>query len=126
MKHRKNNKHLNRTASHRKSMFYNMSKSLIKYEMIKTTLIKAKILKTYIEPLITLSKTNTLANKRHIFKKIHDKKIIHKLFTTLGKRYLDRPGGYTRIYKYKYRKGDAAKMAVIELVNKNLNSDIQP
>ncbi|HFL8819420.1 MAG TPA: 50S ribosomal protein L17 [Candidatus Azoamicus sp. OHIO2] len=119
MRHRKSGKKLNRTSSHRKSMFYNMSRSLIKYETIITTLPKAKELRRFIEPLITLSKRNNLANKRAVLEKIKDKKILKKLFLVLGQRYINRSGGYTRIYKYQYRRGDAATMAVIELINKN-------
>ncbi len=122
MRHRKNRKHLNRTSSHRKLMFYNMSKSLIKYESIVTTLTKAKELRRIIEPIITLSKKNTLSNKRSILKNIKDKKILNKLFSTINKRYTNRPGGYTRIYKYKHRHGDAAKMAIIELINDTKNN----
>lgn len=119
MRHRKSGKHLNRTSSHRKAMFYNMSKSLIRHEIITTTLTKAKELRKFVEPLITLSKNDTLSNKRSILKKIKDKKILKKLFSVIGQRYINRPGGYTRIYKYKYRRGDAATMAIIELVDKN-------
>ncbi|HIH2762221.1 MAG TPA: 50S ribosomal protein L17 [Candidatus Azoamicus sp.] len=117
MRHRKIGRYLNRSSSHRKAMFYNLSKSLIKNELIVTTLQKAKELRRYIEPMITISKNYTLSNKREILKKIKDKKIINKLFLVLGKRYNNRPGGYTRILKYKYRKGDGATLAIMELVN---------
>ncbi len=120
MRHRKISRHFSRTSSHRKIMFYNMSKSLIKHEIIVTTLEKAKELRRVIEPLITLSKIYTLSNKRLILKHIKDKIIINKLFNVLGKRYLNRPGGYVRILKYKYRKGDAAKLAIIELVDRKI------
>lgn len=118
MRHRKKGRKLSRTSSHRKAMFYNMTKSLIKHESIKTTIQKAKELRKYIEPIITTAKINSLNNKRKIFKKIKDKKIINKLFKNIGIRYLNRNGGYTRIYKYKYRHGDGATMAIIELVDK--------
>lgn len=121
MRHKKIGKHFNRTPEHKRSMMYNMSKSLIKHESIITTLQKAKEVRRYIEPIITLSKEYTLANKRKIAKNIKEKDLLFKLFNNLGVRYQKRNGGYTRIYKYKYRKGDAAKMAVIELVDKNLN-----
>lgn len=121
MRHRKKGRKLNRTSSHKKAMFYNMSKSLIKYERIKTTIQKAKELRKYIEPIITTSKTNSLNNKRKILKKFKDKAIIKKLFKDIGIRFLNRNGGYTRIYKYKYRNGDGATMAIIELVDKKIN-----
>lgn len=116
MRHKKKRKHFNRKPSHKKAMFYNLAKSLIKNEKIKTTIQKAKEMKKYIEPIITTSKKNTLANKRNILKKIKDKYIIYKLFNTLGKRYLNRNGGYTRILKYGYRKGDGATLAIISLI----------
>jgi large subunit ribosomal protein L17 len=118
MRHKIIGKNLSRTSSHRKAMFYNMSKSLIKHELIITTLTKAKELRRFVEPLITLAKKNTLSHKRAVLKNIKDKNILNKLFATLSQRYINRNGGYTRIYKYKYRRGDAAKMAVIELVDK--------
>ncbi len=118
MRHKKITKNFSRTSSHRKLMFYNMSKSLIKHESIITTIQKAKALKKIIEPIITKSKINTLANKRYILNKIKDKNILNKLFSIIGKRYNNRNGGYTRIFKYKYRKGDAATMAIIELIDK--------
>ena len=118
MRHRKLTKNFSRTSSHKKAMFYNMSKSLIKHESIITTLPKAKELRRYVEPLITLSKNDNLSNKRQILRKIKDKNILAKLFSVIGKRYINRTGGYTRIYKYKYRKGDAATLAIIELIDK--------
>ncbi len=123
MRHRKNCKNFNRTSAHKKSMMYNMSKSLIKHESIITTINKAKELRRYIEPIITLSKKYTLANKRKINKYIKEKTIIFKLFNNLGIRFQKRNGGYTRIYKYRYRKGDSAKMAIIELVDKKINNE---
>lgn len=117
MIHKIKKKHFNRTPSHKKALFYNLSRSLIKNELIITTLQKAKELRKYVEPLITLSKEYSLKNKKNILKKIKDKKIVNKLFLVLGKRYNKRNGGYTRILKYKYRKGDGATLAIIELIS---------
>lgn len=117
MRHRNTGRYFSRSSSHRKAMFYNLAKSLIKNELIITTLQKAKELRKYIEPLITISKKYTLSNKRTLLKNIKDKKIINKLFLVLGKRYINRPGGYTKILKYKYRKGDGATLAIMELIN---------
>ncbi len=116
MRHRKKNKKFGRKSSHRKAMFRNLSKSLIKYEFMKTTLAKAKELRRIFEPIITLSKKDTLANRRIAFKKLGDRYSVTKLFSILGKRYIDRPGGYMRILKYQYRSGDGALLAFIELV----------
>jgi len=115
MRHRYIGKKLNRKSSHRKLMFYNLSKQLIKYELIKTTLPKAKELRRYVEPLITKSKDISISSKRFVFRKINDKQIIRKLFTILSKRYLNRNGGYTKVLRYKYRKGDGAVLAIIKL-----------
>lgn len=117
MRHRNIGRYLSRSSSHRKALFLNLSKSLIKYGILKTTLEKAKELRRFIEPLITVSKIDSLTNRRFIFKKLRNKYIVHILFTEIAKRYLDRPGGYTRILKYKIRKGDNAKIAIIELIN---------
>lgn len=117
MRHKNIGRYLNRSSSHRKAMFYNLSKNLIEHETIITTLPKAKELRRYIEPLITISKNSSLINKRKIFRKVRDKKIINKLFLVLGKRYINRPGGYTKILRYKYRKGDGATLAIIKLVS---------
>lgn len=116
MRHRKIGRCLGRTSSHRRALFFNLSKELIKHGAIKTTLEKAKELRRVIEPLITLSKTDSLANRRLVFNKVRDKHIVHILFFTLGKKYLNRSGGYTRILKYKMRHGDCATIALIELV----------
>lgn len=116
MRHRKIGKFLNRSSSHRKALFYNLSKNLIEKETIITTLPKAKELRRYIEPLITTAKKNTLAAKREIFKKIKNKNIVNKLCSILGKRYAERHGGYTKILKYKYRHGDAATLALMSLI----------
>jgi len=118
MRHRKSGRHLNRTSSHRKSMFRNMTASLIDHELIKTTLPKAKELRRVAEPLITLSKEDSVANRRLAFSRIRDKEAVKKLFTVVGPRSKNRPGGYLRILKCGYRDGDAAPMAVVELVDR--------
>jgi large subunit ribosomal protein L17 len=104
-------------------MFRNMSNSLLRHEIIKTTLPKAKELRSYVEPVITLSKNATLSNRRLAFNKLRDKDIIAKLFNELGPRYISRPGGYIRILKYGFRKGDNAPMALVELVDRPSLSD---
>lgn len=118
MRHRKSGRHLNRTSSHRQAMFRNMAASLIEHEVIKTTLPKAKELRRVAEPLITLAKTDSVANRRLAFSRTRDKAAVGKLFSEIGPRYADRPGGYTRILKCGYRAGDAAPMAYIELVDR--------
>lgn len=118
MRHRKAGRHLNRTTSHRQAMFRNMAASLFKHELIKTTLPKAKELRRIAEPLITLSKEDSVAKRRLVFSRIRDKSAVGKLFEQLGPRYKERPGGYLRILKYGYRKGDNAPMAVVELVDR--------
>ena len=120
MRHRKSGRHLNRTSSHRQAMFKNMAASLIEHEMIKTTLPKAKELRRIAEPLITLAKEDSVANRRLAFSRTRDKAAVGKLFAELGPRYQDRPGGYTRILKCGYRPGDAAPMAYVELVDRPL------
>lgn len=120
MRHRKSGKHLNRTSSHRQAMFRNMAVSLIEHEMIKTTVVKAKELRRVAEPLITLAKEDSVANRRLAFSRTRDKAAVGKLFSELGPRYASRPGGYTRILKCGYRAGDAAPMAYIELVDRPL------
>ena len=121
MRHKCRSKRFSRFSSHRKLMFYNLSKELIKHEAIKTTLTKAKELRRFVEPLITRAKIDTLANRRNILKKIKDKQIVNKLFYSLGKRYIKRCGGYLRILKYKYRHGDGAVLAFVELVDREVN-----
>ncbi len=116
MRHRKSGRHLNRTSAHRQAMFRNMAVSLIKHELIKTTLVKAKELRRVVEPLITLGKRDTLANRRLAFARTRSAEAVAKLFVNLGPRYSERPGGYTRILKCGYRSGDAAPRAYIELV----------
>ena len=121
MRHRNTGRKLGRTSSHRKAMFKNMAVSLFDNEIITTTLCKAKELRKVIEPLITKAKHDSVANRRFIFNHLRDKKIVWKLFTVLGPRYDQRPGGYSRIIKYNFRSGDKAPMAVIELLNNNKN-----
>ena len=118
MRHRKSGRQLNRNSSHRQAMFSNMATSLIEHEVIKTTLPKAKELRRIAEPLITLAKDDSVANRRLAFSRTRDKAAVGKLFTELGPRYEARPGGYTRILKCGYRAGDAAPMAYIELVDR--------
>jgi len=123
VRHRKSGRQLNRTSAHRKAMFANMSVSLFEHEVIKTTVPKAKELRRVAEPLITLAKNDTVANRRLAFSRLRSKAAVGKLFTEIGPRYGDRPGGYTRILKAGYRKGDAAPMAYIELVGRELADD---
>jgi large subunit ribosomal protein L17 len=118
MRHRKSGKHLNRTSTHRKAMFRNMAVSLIEHEVIKTTVVKAKELRRVAEPLITLAKQDSVANRRLAFDRTRSKSAVGKLFTEIGPRYSTRPGGYTRILKCGYRPGDSAPMAFIELVDR--------
>ena len=120
MRHRKSGRHLNRTSAHRKAMFSNMAASLIEHESIKTTVPKAKELRRVAEPLITLAKEDTVANRRLAFARLRSKAAVGKLFSELGPRYLTRPGGYTRILKAGHRHGDAAPIAFIELVGREL------
>jgi large subunit ribosomal protein L17 len=118
MRHRQSNRKLNRTTSHRLAMFRNMSVSLLKHEIIKTTLPKAKELRRFVEPLITLGKEPSLANHRLAFDRLRDRDMVVKLFGELGPRYKTRPGGYLRILKYGFRNGDNAPMALVELVDR--------
>jgi large subunit ribosomal protein L17 len=118
MRHRKIGRKFNRTSSHRSAMFKNMAVSLIDHEIIKTTLPKAKELRRIAEPLITLSKTDNVANRRLVFNRTRNAAAVGKLFSELGPRYAERPGGYTRILKCGFRSGDSAPMAYIELVDR--------
>ena len=118
MRHRHSGRQLNRNSSHRKAMFRNMTASLMEHELIKTTLPKAKELRGFAEPLITLAKTDSVANRRLAFDRLRDKDVVGKLFTELGPRYQERPGGYIRILKCGYRTGDKAPMAYVELVDR--------
>ena len=120
MRHRKSGRQLNRNSSHRKAMFKNMAVSLIEHEVIKTTVPKAKELKRVAEPLITLAKSDSVANRRLAFARTGSKAAVGKLFAELGPRYENRPGGYTRILKCGFRSGDAAPMAIVELVDRPL------
>jgi len=118
MRHRKSGRQLNRNSSHRQAMFRNMSNSLMRHELIKTTLPKAKELRRVVEPLITLGKSDSVANRRLAFSRMRDKEMVAKLFAEIGPRYQDRPGGYLRILKCGFRPGDAAPMAYVELVDR--------
>ena len=118
MRHQKSGRKLNRNSSHRKAMFRNMSTSLFKHEIIKTTLPKAKELRRVAEPLITLAKEDSVAHRRLAFDRLRDKEAVGKLFAELGPRYQERPGGYLRILKCGYRAGDKATMAYVELVDR--------
>mgnify|MGYP002629629086 CR=1 FL=1 len=118
MRHRKSGRQLNRNSSHRQAMFRNMAGSLVRHEIIKTTVAKAKELRRVVEPLITLAKSDSVANRRLAFARTRDAEVVGKLFTELGPRYQERPGGYTRILKCGLRAGDKAPMAYIELVGR--------
>ncbi len=118
MRHRHSGRQLNRNSSHRKAMFRNMTSSLVEHELIKTTLPKAKELRGYAEPLITLAKQDSVANRRLAFDRLRNKETVGKLFAELGPRYQTRPGGYIRILKCGFRTGDKAPMAYVELVDR--------
>ena len=118
MRHRHGLRKLNRTSSHRLAMLRNMTNSLLRHETIKTTLPKAKELRRVVEPMITLAKEPTVANKRLAFDRLRDRDVVTKLFADLGPRYKARPGGYTRILKMGFRVGDNAPMALVELVDR--------
>lgn len=118
MRHRKSGRQLNRNSSHRQAMFRNMASSLVRHEVIKTTVPKAKELRRVIEPLITMAKEDSVSNRRLAFARTRDKDVVGKLFNDLGPRYSERPGGYTRILKCGYRAGDNAPMAYVELVDR--------
>lgn len=127
MRHRKTGRQLNRNSSHRKAMFSNMAVSLFKHELIRTTLPKAKELRGFAEPLITLSKVDSVAKRRLAFAKLRDRDVVTKLFNELGPRYEKRAGGYLRVIKCGFRTGDSAPMAYVELVGRpeteNLEED---
>jgi|SRR5690625_191870 len=125
MRHRKSGRQLNRNSSHRKAMYRNMSASLVEHEAIKTTVPKAKELRRVFEPLITLAKEDSVANRRLAFSRLRNKEAVRKLFDELGPRYSERPGGYMRILKYGHRTGDNAPMAFVELVDRPLADDQQ-
>jgi large subunit ribosomal protein L17 len=118
MRHQNSGRKLNRTSAHRKALFKNLSLALFREELIKTTLPKAKELRRFAEPLITLAKTDGVANRRVAFSRLRDKQVVGKLFVELGPRYRARPGGYLRILKCGFRAGDNAPMAYVELVDR--------
>jgi len=118
MRHRQSGRQLNRNSSHRQAMFRNMTTSLVEHEIIRTTLIKAKELRSVAEPLITLAKQDSVANRRLVFARTGSKATVGKLFSELGPRYANRPGGYIRILKCADRTGDKAPMAYVELVDR--------
>ncbi len=123
MRPRQSGRQLNRNSSHRQAMFRNMASSLVKHGVIKTTVAKAKELRRVVEPLITLAKTDSVANRRLAFARTQDKEVVGILFNELGARYQERPGGYTRILKCGFRTGDKAPMAYIELVDRPVVED---
>lgn len=118
MRHRHSGRQLNRNSSHRKAMFRNMTASLVQHELIKTTLSKARELRRVAQPLITLARNDSVANRRLAFDRLRNKAAVGKLFSELGPRYQERPGGYIRILKCGYRAGDKAPMAYVELVDR--------
>lgn len=118
MRHRKSGRYFSRTSSHRKAMFKNMMVSLIKHELITTTVPKAKELRSYIEPMITMAKVDTVHNRRIAFSRLRDREMVTKLFTEIGPHFKKRPGGYLRVLKAGFRKGDNAPMAIVELVGR--------
>ncbi|MDG1732251.1 MAG: 50S ribosomal protein L17 [Thalassotalea sp.] len=124
MRHRKSGRQLNRNSSHRQAMFRNMASSLVKHGVIKTTVAKAKELRRVVEPLITLAKTDSVANRRLAFARTRDNEVVGLLFSELGPRYQERPGGYTRILKCGYRTGDKAPMAYVELVDRPVTEEV--
>ncbi len=125
MRHRKSGRHLNRTSSHRKAMFRNMIVSLFEHELIRTTVAKAKELRGFAEPLITLAKVDDVARRRLAFDRLRDKVAVGKLFKELGPRFKERPGGYLRVLKCGFRPGDNAPMALVELVDRPLESEAE-
>ena len=120
MRHRKSGRQLNRNSSHRKAMMSNMATSLFSHEVIRTTLPKAKELRRFAEPLITIAKEDSVSKRQLAFSRLRDKAVVGKLFTILGPRYKERAGGYTRILKCGFRTGDKAPMAIVELVDRPL------
>jgi len=123
MRHRQSGRKLNRNSSSRKAMFRNMTASLMRHELIKTTLPKAKELRRVAEPLITIAKQDSVANRRLAFSRIRDRDVVTKLFNELGPRYESRPGGYLRILKCGFRAGDNAPMAYVELVDRPVEAE---
>lgn len=125
MRHRKSGRQLNRNSSHRKAMFRNMANSLLAGEVIRTTVPRAKELRRVVEPLITAAKRDSVAGRRLAFDRLRDRAVVTKLFNELGPRYVERPGGYMRILKCGYRTGDAAPMAIVELVDRPKNAEAE-
>lgn len=125
MRHRHSGRNLGRKTSHRKAMLRNMSASLFEHEMIRTTLPRAKELRRFAEPFVTLAKDDSVANRRLAFNRLRDRQAVSKLFDHLGPRYQKRPGGYTRIMKCGFRAGDNAPMALVELVDRPLPEDLE-
>jgi len=123
MRHRKSGRQLNRDSAHRKAMFRNMTCSLLRHELIKTTLPKAKELRRVAEPIITMARNDNVAKRRLAFSRLRDQEVVGKLFAEIGPRYQDRPGGYLRILKCGYRPGDKAPMAYVELIDRPLLAD---
>jgi len=123
MRHKKSGRKLNRNSAHRKALFKNLAIALIEQDIIKTTLPKAKELRRFIEPLITMGKEDTVANRRHVFSKLRSEAAVAKLFTEVSVNASERKGGYTRIIKAGFRAGDKADMAFIELVDRNIEED---
>ncbi len=123
MRHRKSGRHFNRTSAHRKAMLQNLANSLFEHEVIKTTLPKAKELRRVAEPLITLAKEDSVANRRLAFDRTRSKEMVGKLFNELGPRYQARPGGYMRVLKCGFRAGDSAPMAIVELVDRPVTEE---
>ena len=124
MRHRKSGRKLNRNSAHRKALFKNLAIALIEQDIIKTTLPKAKELRSFIEPIITIGKEDTVANRRHVFSKLRSEEAVAKLFTEISVNAKERKGGYTRIIKAGFRAGDKADMAFIELVDRKQEEDI--
>ncbi|MEI7457021.1 MAG: 50S ribosomal protein L17 [Nitrosomonadales bacterium] len=124
MRHRLGLRKLNRTSSHRLAMFRNMTVSLLRHEVIKTTLPKAKELRRVAEPILTLGKTPTLANRRLAFARLRDREMVTKLFEVLGPRYATRNGGYLRVLKFGFRQGDNAPMALVELMDRPADAEV--
>ncbi len=120
MRHRKSGRYFGRTSSHRKAMFKNMMVSMLRHELIKTTLPKAKELRMYLEPLITLAKVDSVHHRRLAFARLRDRDMVTKLFEVIGPHFNQRPGGYLRVLKCGFRRGDCAPMAFVELVGREL------
>ncbi len=125
MRHLKSGRKLNRNSSHRKAMFRNMTASLFRHELIRTTLAKAKELRRTAEPLITIAKIDSLAKRRLVFSRLRDREMVTKLFNELAPRYAARPGGYLRVLKCGFRPGDSAPMAIVELMDRPEETEIE-